>query len=90
VDMLQKGFKVIGQLKNGRSSSYHKLNPTSTVHYLGMDIHDCSMVSFDAPLKPGVIIFTLKESHPGDNYELGVYIPSSYNCPERGLEVQIR
>lgn len=24
-------------------------------HYLGMDIHDCSMVSLDAPLKPGVV-----------------------------------
>jgi len=24
-------------------------------HYLGMDIHDCSMVSFDSPLKPGVV-----------------------------------
>jgi Xaa-Pro aminopeptidase len=24
-------------------------------HYLGMDIHDCSMISFDCPLKPGVV-----------------------------------
>ena len=24
-------------------------------HYLGMDVHDCSMVSYDRPLKPGVV-----------------------------------
>ncbi|KAL4293581.1 hypothetical protein AHAS_Ahas18G0142400 [Arachis hypogaea] len=29
VHMLRKGFKEIGLLKNGGSSSYHKLNPTS-------------------------------------------------------------
>ncbi|KAL1339629.1 hypothetical protein AAHE18_U052300 [Arachis hypogaea] len=80
VDMLQKGFKEIGLLKNGGSSSYHKLNPTSIGHYLGMDIHDCSMVSFDAPLKPGVVI----------TIEPGVYIPSSYNCPERYRGIGIR
>lgn len=24
-------------------------------HYLGMDVHDCSIVGYDRPLKPGVV-----------------------------------
>lgn len=24
-------------------------------HYVGMDVHDCSMVSYDRPLKPGFV-----------------------------------
>lgn len=24
-------------------------------HYVGMDVHDCTMVSYDRPLKPGVV-----------------------------------
>ncbi|TKY52322.1 Xaa-Pro aminopeptidase 3 [Spatholobus suberectus] len=80
VEMLQKGLKELGILRDVGSSSYHKLNPTSIGHYLGMDIHDCSMVSFDCPLKPGVVI----------TIEPGVYIPSSFNGPERYRGIGIR
>ncbi|XP_045793477.1 intermediate cleaving peptidase 55, mitochondrial isoform X1 [Trifolium pratense] len=80
VEMLQKGLKDFGILRDTGSSSYHKLNPTSIGHYLGMDIHDCSMISFDSPLKPGVVI----------TIEPGVYIPSSFNCPERYRGIGIR
>jgi Xaa-Pro aminopeptidase len=80
VEMLQKGLKDFGILRDAGSSSYHKLNPTSIGHYLGMDIHDCSMISFDCPLKPGVVI----------TIEPGVYIPSSFNCPERYRGIGIR
>ncbi|KAL2561179.1 hypothetical protein AAZV13_20G066200 [Glycine max] len=80
VEMLQKGLKELGILRDVGSSSYHKLNPTSIGHYLGMDIHDCSMVSNDCPLKPGVVI----------TIEPGVYIPSSFNVPERYRGIGIR
>ncbi|KAJ7973251.1 Metallopeptidase M24 family protein [Quillaja saponaria] len=80
VEMLHKGLQEIGILKDGRSSSYHMLNPTSIGHYLGMDVHDCSMVSFDSPLKPGVVI----------TIEPGVYIPSSFDGPERYRGIGIR
>ncbi|ONI04231.1 hypothetical protein PRUPE_6G310400 [Prunus persica] len=55
VEMLIKGLNEIGILKDSRSSSYHQLNPTSIGHYLGMDVHDCSIVGYDRPLKPGVV-----------------------------------
>ncbi|CAK8572540.1 unnamed protein product [Lathyrus sativus] len=80
VEMLQKGLKEFGILKGFGSSSYHTLNPTSIGHYLGMDIHDCSMINFDRPLKPGVVI----------TIEPGVYIPSSFDCPERYRGIGIR
>lgn len=80
VKMLQKGLKEFGILKGFGSSSYHALNPTSIGRYLGMDIHDCSMINFDRPLKPGVVI----------TIEPGVYIPSSCNCPERYRGIGIR
>ncbi|KMZ56580.1 putative Xaa-pro dipeptidase, partial [Zostera marina] len=55
VKMLQKGLVENGILKNNLSmNSYHKLNPTSIGHYLGMDIHDSSTVSNYLPLQPGV------------------------------------
>jgi Xaa-Pro aminopeptidase len=38
------------------------------------------MISFDCPLKPGVVI----------TIEPGVYIPSSFNCPERYRGIGIR
>ncbi|XP_019441205.1 PREDICTED: probable Xaa-Pro aminopeptidase 3 isoform X2 [Lupinus angustifolius] len=81
VDMLQKGLKDIGILRGVGSSSYHKLNPTSIGHYLGMDVHDCSTISYDRPLKPGVVI----------TIEPGVYIPSSFGCPQwyRGTGIRI-
>ncbi|KAK4794263.1 hypothetical protein SAY86_012257 [Trapa natans] len=82
VDMLLKGFKEIGLLKGGRSNSlsYHQLNPTSIGHYLGMDVHDCSSVSYDRVLEPGVVI----------TIEPGVYIPDDFDCPDRYRGTGIR
>ncbi|KAF8394704.1 hypothetical protein HHK36_020921 [Tetracentron sinense] len=82
VELLHKGLKEIGILKDDRSNSqsYHQLNPTSIGHYLGMDVHDCSMVSSDRPLKPGVVI----------TIEPGIYIPSSFDGPERYRGIGIR
>ncbi|GAB4835664.1 aminopeptidase [Ancistrocladus abbreviatus] len=82
VEMLQKGLKEIGILKDDRRSYqiYHQLNPTNIGHYLGMDVHDCSMISNDRSLKPGVVI----------TIEPGLYIPSFYDGPERFLGVGIR
>ncbi|KAF3453083.1 hypothetical protein FNV43_RR03517 [Rhamnella rubrinervis] len=75
-----KGLKEIGILKDGGSSLYHQLNPTSIGHYVGMDVHDCSMVSYDRPLKPGIVI----------TIEPGVYISSSFDGPERYRGIGIR
>ncbi|KAF3453936.1 hypothetical protein FNV43_RR04377 [Rhamnella rubrinervis] len=80
VEMLRKGLKEIGILKDGGSSLYHQLNPTSIGHYVGMDVHDCSMVSYDRPLKPGIVI----------TIEPGVYISSSFDGPERYRGIGIR
>ncbi|KAL9269430.1 Intermediate cleaving peptidase 55, mitochondrial-like protein [Drosera capensis] len=82
VEMLHTGLKQIGILKGDRSSyqKYHQLNPTNIGHYLGMDVHDCSSISNDRPLKPGVII----------TIEPGIYIPTVFNCPERYHGVGIR
>lgn len=82
VEMLQKGLKEIGVLKDDRRSNrlYNQLNPTSIGHYLGMDVHDCSMVSTDRPLKPGVVI----------TIEPGVYISSLFDVPERYQGIGIR
>ncbi|EXB53017.1 putative Xaa-Pro aminopeptidase 3 [Morus notabilis] len=73
VAMLRKGLNEIGILKSEASHSYHQLNPTSIGHYLGMDVHDCSTVRYNRPLKPGVVI----------TIEPGIYIPSSFDGPER-------
>lgn len=78
VELLSKGLKELGILKNDKF--YHQLNPTSIGHYLGMDVHDSSMISCDRPLKPGVVI----------TIEPGVYIPSSFDCPERYQGIGIR
>lgn len=82
VEMLLKGFKELGILKDDRKSSqlYHQLNPTSIGHYLGMDVHDCSKISNSRPLKPGVII----------TIEPGVYIPSFFDVPKRYAGIGIR
>lgn len=80
VTMLRKGLKEIGILKSEASNSYHQLNPTSIGHYLGMDVHDCSTISYDRPLKPGVVI----------TIEPGIYIPSSFDAPERYQGIGIR
>ncbi|KAG0480068.1 hypothetical protein HPP92_010926 [Vanilla planifolia] len=79
VQMLRRGFKQVGILTDERSKAYHQLNPTSIGHYLGMDVHDCSTVSISRPLQPGVVI----------TIEPGVYIPSSFNAPERGIGIRI-
>ncbi|XP_038714642.1 intermediate cleaving peptidase 55, mitochondrial isoform X2 [Tripterygium wilfordii] len=73
VEMLLKGLEEIGILKDDRIKYYNQLNPTSIGHYLGMDVHDSSMISYDRPLKPGVVI----------TIEPGIYIPSSFDGPER-------
>ncbi|KAL6146475.1 PREDICTED: probable Xaa-Pro aminopeptidase 3 [Fragaria vesca subsp. vesca] len=88
VNMLQKGLKEIGILKEDsrRSShhqlsrSYYQLNPTSIGHYLGMDVHDCSKVSYDHPLTSGIVI----------TIEPGIYIPLFSNIPERYQGIGIR
>uniref|UniRef100_A0A5B7AYA4 Putative Xaa-Pro aminopeptidase 3 isoform X1 n=2 Tax=Davidia involucrata TaxID=16924 RepID=A0A5B7AYA4_DAVIN len=80
VDKLRKGLKEIGVLKDDRHHSYNQLNPTNIGHYLGMDVHDCSTISCDRPLKPGVVI----------TIEPGVYIPSGFDAPERYQSVGIR
>ncbi|XP_078444087.1 metallopeptidase M24 family protein [Wolffia australiana] len=81
VQMLMKGLKDLGILKDTRSSrSYHQLNPTSIGHYLGMDVHDCSVVRNSRPLQPGVVI----------TIEPGVYIPASLDVPKRYQGVGIR
>ncbi|XP_028774951.1 intermediate cleaving peptidase 55, mitochondrial-like [Neltuma alba] len=73
VEMLQKGLKGIGILRGVPSSAYHSLNPTSIGHYLGMDMHDCSRISY--PLKPGVVI----------TIEPGLHIPFHFDGAERNL-----
>ncbi|XP_052192757.1 intermediate cleaving peptidase 55, mitochondrial isoform X2 [Diospyros lotus] len=80
VDKMRKGLKEIGILKDDRHRSYHQLNPTNIGHYLGMDVHDCSTISYDRPLKPGVVI----------TIEPGVYIPAGFSCPERYQGIGIR
>lgn len=82
VQKLQKGLIKLGVLKDRPSSyrTYHRLNPTNIGHYLGMDVHDCSAISTDRPLQSGVVI----------TIEPGVYIPSSFNVPERYKGVGIR
>ncbi|KAF4347258.1 intermediate cleaving peptidase 55, mitochondrial [Cannabis sativa] len=80
VEKLRKGLKEIGILQREASSSYHMLNPTSIGHYLGMDVHDCSNISYDRPLKPGVVI----------TIEPGVYIPSYFGGSERHQGIGIR
>ncbi|XP_062143545.1 intermediate cleaving peptidase 55, mitochondrial [Alnus glutinosa] len=80
VEMLRKGLKEIGILKSEGSSSYHQLNPTSIGHYLGMDVHDCSKISYYRSLEPGVVI----------TIEPGIYIPSFFDGPERYQGIGIR
>ncbi|MQL88229.1 hypothetical protein Taro_020789 [Colocasia esculenta] len=80
VRMLCKGLKELGILKDDTGHSYHQLNPTSIGHYLGMDVHDCSIVSNSRPLQPGVVI----------TIEPGVYIPLSADVPERYRGIGIR
>ncbi|CAN4110936.1 unnamed protein product [Withania somnifera] len=77
---LRRGFKEIGILKNDWRGRYEMLNPTSIGHYLGMDVHDSSAIGCDRPLKSGVVI----------TIEPGVYIPSSFDCPERFRGIGIR
>ncbi|KAM7481818.1 hypothetical protein LguiB_006401 [Lonicera macranthoides] len=80
VEKLRKGLKEMGILKDDRPHSYHQLNPTSIGHYLGMDVHDCSTISYDRTLKPGVVI----------TIEPGVYIPPGFDVPERYQGIGIR
>ncbi|CAM8891839.1 unnamed protein product [Rhodiola kirilowii] len=78
--MLKRGFKDLGIMKDYKSG-YNQLNPTAIGHYLGMDVHDCSAIPIDRPLKPGVVI----------TIEPGVYIPSFFDCPEgyRGIGIRV-
>ncbi|XP_077240436.1 metallopeptidase M24 family protein isoform X2 [Tasmannia lanceolata] len=82
VEMLRRGLIEIGLLKDDRSISlhYHQLNPTAIGHYLGMDVHDCSTIRNDRPLEQGVVI----------TIEPGVYIPSSFDAPDRYRGIGIR
>ncbi|KAM7280207.1 hypothetical protein ACFE04_007341 [Oxalis oulophora] len=80
IAMLQSGLREMGILKGEDSSTYNLLNPTSIGHYLGMDVHDSSTVTYDIPLKPGVVI----------TIEPGIYIPSNFNRSERYKGIGIR
>ncbi|KAJ0980570.1 hypothetical protein J5N97_008825 [Dioscorea zingiberensis] len=80
VQMLRRGLGKMGILKDSSIHSYHKLNPTSIGHYLGMDVHDSATVKNDRALQPGVVI----------TIEPGVYIPSSCDVPERYQGIGIR
>ena len=44
-----------------------RLYPTSVGHWLGMDVHDCSSVSYSRPLEAGVVL----------TVEPGLYIPET-------------
>ncbi|KAL7119943.1 hypothetical protein ACP275_02G092800 [Erythranthe tilingii] len=80
VNKMRKGFKELGILKRDTPQHYQLLNPTSIGHYLGMDVHDCSKINYDRPLKPGVVI----------TIEPGVYIPSNSDAPDRYRGIGIR
>ncbi|KAJ4719318.1 Metallopeptidase M24 family protein [Melia azedarach] len=80
VGMLRKGLKEIGIVNSNGTDPYNELNPTSIGHYLGMDVHDSSEVSYDRPLEPGVVI----------TIEPGIYIPPSFSGPERFRGIGIR
>lgn len=60
---------------------FYSFNRTQIGHYLGMDVHDCSTVSLDRPLQPGVVI----------TIEPGLYIPAKQTIPEkfRGIGIRI-
>ncbi|KAL3620676.1 aminopeptidase [Castilleja foliolosa] len=77
---LQKGFKEVGILKSNQIHNYHLLNPTNIGHYLGMDVHDCTKISYDRPLEPGVVI----------TIEPGVYTSFNSDVPERYRGIGIR
>ncbi|KAH9755602.1 Intermediate cleaving peptidase 55 [Citrus sinensis] len=80
VGMLRKGLKEIGIVNSDGTDPYNELNPTSIGHYLGMDVHDSSVVTYERPLEPGVVI----------TIEPGIYIPLSFSGPERFRGIGIR
>ncbi|RZC88282.1 hypothetical protein C5167_016095 [Papaver somniferum] len=81
VHMLCKGLAEIGILQHKSDvQNYSKLNPTAIGHYLGMDVHDSSAISTDCLLKPGVVI----------TIEPGIYLPSSFDVPDRYKGIGIR
>ncbi|ESR46798.1 Intermediate cleaving peptidase 55 [Citrus sinensis] len=80
VGMLRKGLKEIGIVNSDGTDPYNELNPTSIGHYLGMDVHDSSVVTYERPLEPGVVI----------TIEPGIYIPRSFSGPERFRGIGIR
>ena len=45
-----------------------KLYPHSLGHYVGMDVHDCSLINFSVPLAPGMTV----------TIEPGIYIPKDF------------
>lgn len=79
VKLLKCGFKQIGILPDETSYAYNQLNPTAIGHYLGMDIHDSTTISSNRALQSGVVI----------TIEPGVYIPMSFNAPERGIGIRV-
>lgn len=48
------------------------LYPHNIGHYLGLDVHDCQIVSQNAPLVPGMVL----------TIEPGVYIPKGYTIKD--------
>ncbi|KAH8948641.1 hypothetical protein BDL97_11G104400 [Sphagnum fallax] len=81
VILLWQGLVQLG-LAQGNFDILHfyEFNRTQVGHYLGMDVHDCSTVSLDLPLKPGVVI----------TIEPGLYIPVKPGIPERFQGMGIR
>lgn len=72
----------LGQLGfQSPKKAVEKLYPHSIGHFLGMDLHDCPLVSYDEKLRPGMVI----------TVEPGLYVPASDAYPTRfhGIGVRI-
>lgn len=82
VELLWEGLLQLGLVKGPFDVlKFYGFNKTQIGHYLGMDVHDCSTVSLDRPLQPGVVI----------TIEPGLYIPVKLTIPEkyRGIGIRI-
>ncbi|KAG0609260.1 hypothetical protein M758_8G171000 [Ceratodon purpureus] len=81
VQLLWEGLLQLGLVKGPFDLfKFYMFNRTQIGHYLGMDVHDCSTVSIDRPLEPGVVI----------TIEPGLYIPIKQTIPEKYQGIGIR
>lgn len=68
VEVLTEGLTSLGLPRGGDVRPLlPRLYPTSVGHWLGMDVHDCSCVSYNRPLEAGVVL----------TVEPGLYIPQT-------------